>query len=37
MADDLPRGLYTLISLAMVVILACDFFWVISTALNVMQ
>lgn len=37
MADNLPQGLYTLISLAMVVILACDFFWVISTALHVME
>jgi hypothetical protein len=37
MADNLPRGLYTLVSLVMVAILACDFFWVISTALQVMQ
>ena len=37
MADNLPRGLYTLVSLVMVAILACDFFWVISTALHEMK
>jgi hypothetical protein len=37
MADELPRGLYTLISLAMVAVLACDFIWVARTALQAMQ
>ena len=37
MAEDLPRGLYTLISLVMVAVLACDFAWVATTALHAMH
>jgi hypothetical protein len=32
-----PRGLYALISLAMVLALACDFVWVATTALHAMH
>ena len=37
MAENLPAGLYTLVSLVMVVILAIDFIWVASTALHLMK
>jgi hypothetical protein len=37
MAENLPAGLYTLISLVMVAILAVDFIWVASTALHLMK
>jgi hypothetical protein len=37
MATNEPRGLYNLISLVMVVILAIDFNWVINTALHAMK
>jgi hypothetical protein len=37
MPENLPRGLYTLISLVMVAILAADFIWVASTALHAMK
>jgi hypothetical protein len=37
MPEELPRGLYTMISLAMVAVLACDFIWVIRTGLHVME
>ena len=37
MAEQLPRGLYTLLSLAMIAVLVCDFIWVASTALHAMH
>lgn len=37
MATNEPRGIYTLISLVMVAILAADFIWVINTALHAMK
>ena len=37
MAEQLPRGLYTLISLAMIAALVCDFIWVARTALHAMH
>lgn len=37
MATNEPTGLYNLISLVMVVILAIDFIWVINTALHAMK
>ena len=37
MAANESRGLYTLISLVMVAILAADFIWVITTALHAMD
>ena len=37
MAEQLPRGLYTLVSLAMVAALVCDFIWVATTALHAMH
>lgn len=37
MATNEPRGLYTLISLVMVAILAADFIWVITTAVHAMK
>jgi hypothetical protein len=37
MATNEPRGLYNLITLVMLVILAADFIWVINTALHAMK
>ena len=37
MADELPRGLYTLVSLAMIAALVCDFLWVATTAFHAMH
>ncbi len=37
MAANEPQGLYTLISLVLVAVLAADFIWVIKTALHAMQ
>ena len=37
MPENLPAGLYTLLSLVMVAILAVDFIWVASTALDAMK
>jgi hypothetical protein len=37
MATTEPRGPYNLISLVMVLILAADFIWVITTALHAMK
>jgi hypothetical protein len=37
MAEQLPRGLYTLVSLVMVAALVCDFIWVITTSLHAMH
>jgi hypothetical protein len=37
MAEHLPRGLYTALSLLMGAVLAADFIWVARTALHAMQ
>jgi hypothetical protein len=37
MAANEPRGLYNLFSLVMLAALACDFIWVITTALHAMH
>lgn len=37
MAENLPRGLYALVSLVMVAALVADFIWVASTALHAMK
>ena len=37
MAANEPRGLYNLLSLVMLAALACDFIWVIKTALHAMH
>ena len=37
MAANEPRGLYALVSLAMVAALAVDFIWVARTALHAMK
>ena len=37
MAAQEPRGLYTLISLAMVAVLVVDFVWVITAAIHAMH
>jgi hypothetical protein len=37
MAANEPRGLYNLLSFVMLAALACDFIWVIKTALHAMH
>jgi hypothetical protein len=37
MAEEFPRGLYTLVSLAMIAALVWDFVWVARTALHAMH
>jgi hypothetical protein len=37
MAEEFPRGLYTLVSLAMIAALVWDFIWVAKTALRAMH
>jgi hypothetical protein len=37
MADNLPRGLYTALTVVMAAILACDFIWVARTAIHAMH
>jgi hypothetical protein len=37
MAEELPTGLYTVVSLVMFAVLVCDFIWVATTAIHAMH
>lgn len=37
MADNLPQGLYNIVTVVLGLILVADFYWVVSTAIHAMK